>query len=91
LIYPYPQKIAGTQPSFSWKQDERVFSLTFNVTETDTLPTEIYLPSRSWMYGWELTNHGVEISQSFDVETNILSIKPQQPGKVSITIQGKDQ
>lgn len=39
--------------------------------------------------GWELTNHGAEISQSFDAGTNTLSIQPQTAGEVSITIQGK--
>ena len=91
LIYPYPQKIAGTHPTFSWQQDEKVFSLSFSVVETTALPTEIYIPPRSWPNGWELTNHGVEISQSFDEETNVLSIQPQAAGEVSFTIQGKGQ
>jgi len=91
LVYPYPQKIAGAQPRFSWQMEERIFSLSFSVADVDALPTEIYLPPRSWSEGWELTNHGVEISQSFDSDTNILYIQPQQSGEVSITIQEKAQ
>lgn len=90
LIYPYPQKIAGVQPSFSWQSDKRVFSLTFFAIDTNVLQTEIYLPPRSWPDGWELINQGVEISQSFDPKTNILSIKSKKPGDVKIIIQGKE-
>jgi endoglycosylceramidase len=93
LIYPYPQKITGTQPSFSWQTEERIFSLSFSTLDTseNSLATEIYLPPRSWPNGWEMTSHGVEISQSFDTDTNILFIQPKQPGVISITIQDKGQ
>ena len=90
LVYPYPQKIAGGHPTYSWQQDERVFSLSFSVAAHTPLPTKIYLPPRSWPEGWELTNQGVEISQSFDAETNILSIQPWETGRVSFTIHGKE-
>jgi endoglycosylceramidase len=93
LVYPYPQKIAGTQLSFGWEPEKRVFSLSFNASagSGQSPTTEIYLPPRSWPEGWKLVNQGVEISQSFDPETNILSIQPRQAGEVSIVIQGKGQ
>jgi endoglycosylceramidase len=93
LVRPYPTKIAGTQLRFRWQPDERVFSLSFSVAiETgQSAATEIYLPPRSWPEGWQLINHGVDISQSFDSETNILSVEPQQTGKVICTIQEQDR
>jgi endoglycosylceramidase len=93
LLYPYPQKIAGTRPRFSWQWEERIFSLSFNAVTVNeqSQVTEIYLPPRSYPEGWKLINQGIEISQSFDSESNILSIQPQQPGEVRITIQAKGQ
>jgi hypothetical protein len=88
LVYPYPQKIAGKGPRFNWQPDERVFTLSFNTFENNkSQATEIYIPPRSWLQGWTLTNQGVEISQSFEPVLNILSIKAQQPGEVKIMIQ----
>ena len=89
LVYPYPRKIAGTQPSFKWQRDKGVFSLSYSVEDVSELPTEIYVPPRIWGDDWELTNHGVAISQSFDSENHILSIYPQEAGEVSITIHGR--
>jgi hypothetical protein len=92
LVYPYLQKIAGMQPRFSWQPDKRVFSLTFNtaIENGRNQITEIYIPPRSWSEDWTLTNQGVDITQSFDLESNILSIKAQQPGEVKITIQAEN-
>jgi hypothetical protein len=94
LVRPYPQKIAGSQLMFSWHPGEQIFSLSYNyspVGDSHENPdqysvTEVYLPPRSWPGGWKLNNHGVEISHSFDPETNILSIQPQFSGEVRISI-----
>jgi hypothetical protein len=89
LVYPYPQKIAGKQPRFNWQPEKRVFSLSFNTIEnSQSQATEVYIPPRSWSEGWTLTNQGVDIAQSFDPGSNILSIKAQQPGEVKIMITG---
>ena len=89
LVYPYPRKIAGTQPQFKWDHRQRVFSLSYRADNLSHLPTEIYIPPRTWGNAWELTNHGVEITQSFDPQTHILSIYPQTIGDVHITIHGQ--
>ena len=89
LVRPYPRKIAGMNPSFSWQPEKHIFSLAFTSPEAkdQLLPTEVYLPVRAWPGGWELKNHGIEISYSFDPSGNILSINPQGTGKISISIQ----
>jgi endoglycosylceramidase len=91
LVRPYPRKIAGIQPNFHWQPEQRTFSLSYNIRTTNgqSCVTEVYLPPRAWHEGWELQNHGVNISQSFDLSRNILLIEPQQPGEVSISIQSK--
>jgi endoglycosylceramidase len=89
LVRPYPRKIAGTQPHFSWQPGQRTFSLSFISAVANHPPpaTEVYLPPRVWPAGWRLINNGVEISHSYDSATSILSIQAKQPGEVKIQIQ----
>ena len=90
LVRPYPRKIAGEQPSFRWRPEQQIFSLAYHCAPVGgAAVTEVYLPPRSWPAGWELVNLGVEISHSFDSETNILSLEPQQAGEVNLIIQAK--
>jgi hypothetical protein len=91
LVRPYPQKIAGAQPRYSWQPQQRAFSLSFNTAEAfdSSLTTEVYLPPRAWPDGWRLINHGVDISHTYDPEGQLLSIHPQQPGEISITIESE--
>ena len=89
LVYPYPRKVAGMEPRFTWRHAEKVFTFSYHVDGMHALPTEIYLPPRTWRNGWELNSHGAAISHVFDPETNVVSIYPQEVGEVNITIQGR--
>jgi hypothetical protein len=81
---PYPMRIAGTQPVYSWQPEQRIFSMSFSSAPSrdHAKPTEIYLPPRAWPEGWELINHGVEISYAYDKSRYILSVEAKRPGEV---------
>lgn len=98
LERPYPQKIAGTKPSFRWEPGQRTFSLSFDCsrqleppTRLDESPaTQVYLPARAWPEGWNLVNLGVEIAQSYDPTRRILSIHAKEAGEVRVRIESRN-
>ncbi|MEN8121631.1 MAG: cellulase family glycosylhydrolase [Bacteroidota bacterium] len=95
LERPYPQRIAGSSPKYSWDSELRVFSFEMNwdkkLSEKLTNHwTEIYLPDYCWPKGWILTEVHGNVEQKFDKESRLLNIRPLKKGKINIEITSKN-
>ena len=91
LTRPYPMKIAGEAPRFSWNPVKKEFSLSYTFVPLggNADKTEISLPNLCFPMGWVMENRGIEVSQIWEKDKHILTIIPQDCGKVDIILKSK--
>ncbi|MBK9329037.1 MAG: cellulase family glycosylhydrolase [Sphingobacteriales bacterium] len=90
LIRVYPRAIAGEPISFNYNKASNIFNLSYKNNPAISQPTEIFIPNRFFINGYNLVLDGAtNYTTSFDVQYNILKIYCSEAKEVKITITAK--
>ena len=87
LIRAYPQATAGILKSYTYDDEAKIFEMTFMNDPSIAAPTEIFVPLRHYVNGWELEVRGVEqYSKTWDVGRQVLSFTSREDKIISLKI-----
>lgn len=90
LVRAYPKATAGRIESFSYDPEEYVFEMKYISSSSIDMPTEIFIPKRYYINGYNLD---IQTSSPYTTEYNesnlTLSIKVEKQAEVSVKITAK--
>ncbi|MDB5227516.1 MAG: hypothetical protein JWN78_1709 [Bacteroidota bacterium] len=90
LIRTYPKAVAGRIKRFTFERSTKKFNLTYLSNSAISHPTEIFVPSRYYPNGWNLSVTGTaHYTQEFDAAKQLLKVSTTESAKVTIEITAK--
>ncbi|MEZ5054840.1 MAG: cellulase family glycosylhydrolase [Chitinophagales bacterium] len=91
IMRTYPKATAGKIKSFGFDPDTKIFNMTFTSNADINQPTEIFIPTRHYPTGWDLTVTGTtNYTQNFDNTKQVLKFStPDDAKEITISITPK--
>ncbi len=90
LVRAYPKATAGRIRSFSYNPDEKVFMMDFVSNPSLGQPTEIFVPKRHFVNGFDIQiETSAPNTYEYDETRQVISLKVDKKAEVKVTISAK--